>query len=515
VVLAVVAERDSVEEVEREENFDEAARRVLKTTKSLCPVCRTLIDADVVAEDGQVFLEKSCPEHGFFRDVYWSDLEMYLKFEKFAYDGDGVENPQHKSVKGCPFDCGLCENHKTTTILANIDLTNRCNMRCPICFANAHVSGRVYEPSFEEVRQMLTMLREQKPVPCPAVQFAGGEPTVRENFVDIVKMAKDMGFAQVQVATNGLVMAGSVDYCRKLKQAGLNTVYLQFDGTTPEPYYITRGGNYLPQKLKLIENCRQAELRSITLVPTLVKGLNDGQMGDIVRFAFDNSDVVRCVNVQPISFAGRVEADELKSMRITIPDLFRLLEEQTDGQITRNDFYPVPFVVPISKFVEKLNKKSYVKFTVHPHCGAGTYLFEDKGKIVPITRFFDVEGMYEYITQQAEEVSGSKWGKLKFSAGLLKRLSSYVDRSKMPEGVDVLRLFYDVLAKGDLSSTATFHRKAIFLGAMHFQDSYNFDRERVCRCGIHYALPDGRIIPFCTYNTLYRDEFEAAHSKPL
>ncbi|MHC1597094.1 MAG: tetraether lipid synthase Tes [Methermicoccaceae archaeon] len=497
-----------------EETSVETPRRVLKSTKSLCPVCKRLLDSDVVAEDGQVFLEKSCPEHGFFRDVYWSDLEMFLKFDKYFCDGNGVENPQRKSVKGCPFDCGLCENHKTTTILANIDLTNRCNMRCPICFANANVSGRVYEPSFEQVRQMLQTLRDQKPVPCPAVQFAGGEPTVREDFVDIVRMAKEMGFAQVQVATNGLLMAHTVEYCRSVKEAGLNTIYLQFDGTTPEPYYITRGGNFLPHKHKVIENCRQAGLKSITLVPTLVRGVNDGQMGDIVRFAFDNSDVVRSVNVQPISFAGRVEADELKSMRITIPDLFRLLEEQTDGQITRDDFYPVPFVVPISKFVENLKKKSYVEFTIHPHCGAGTYLFEDEGKIVPITRFFDVEGMLEYIAEEAGEV-GSKWGRLKFSAGMLRRLSSYVDSSKTPEGVDVLRLVYDVLVKGDLSSTAIFHRKTIFLGVMHFQDCYNFDVERVSRCGIHYALPDGRIVPFCTYNNLYRDEFEAAHSKPF
>lgn len=496
------------------EGTDESSRRVLKTTKSLCPVCTALIDANVVAEDGRVFMEKCCPEHGFFRDLYWSDLSMYLKFAKFGYDGCGVDNPQRHTQKGCPFDCGLCEKHKTTTILANIDLTNRCNMRCPICFANAHVSGRVYEPTFEQVRQMLLMLRAQKPVPCPAVQFAGGEPTVRKDFVDIVRMASEMGFAQVQVATNGLEMAHSVEYCRRLREAGLKTVYLQFDGLTPEVYYTTRGGNYLPHKLRTIENCREAGLKSITLVPTLVRGLNDGQMGDIVRFAFDNSDVIKCVNVQPISFAGRVEAEELKSMRITIPDLFVLLEEQTDGQITRDDFYPVPFVVPVSKFVENLKGEHYVEFTVHPHCGAGTYLFEDDGKIVPITRFFDVEGMLEYIKEEAEEVKG-RWGKWKFSAGLLRKLPQYVDRSKMPEGVDVLRLFYDVLVKGDISSTASFHRKTVFLGVMHFQDCYNFDMDRVCRCGIHYALPDGRIVPFCTYNNLYRDEFEAAHSRPL
>jgi len=491
------------------------AKCVIKTTKSLCPICLNLVEAEVLLENGKVMIEKQCPEHGMFKDTYWSDSELFMKFEKFAHDGNGVENPHTNSLKGCPFDCGLCPNHKTTTILANIDVTNRCNMKCPICFANASVSGRLYEPSLDEIEKMLRILREEKPVPCPAIQFSGGEPTVREDLPQIFRIASSLGFSQIQVATNGIKMANSVDYCMELKKAGLKTVYLQFDGLTPDSYIKTRGFNALPIKLRAIENMRKGGLKSVVLVPTLAKGVNDDQMGAMIDFAFENSDVVRCINVQPISFAGRVEAEELHNMRITIPDFFKLVEEQTDGQITRHDFYPVPFVVPVSRFIEAWKNEEYVEFTVHPHCGAGTYLFKKGERIIPITQFFDVEGMLEYIEEQIDEVRKGRIGKAKSAVGLLAKLHTFVDNSKAPEGVNPYKLLYNVLTRGDFESTAEFHRNTIFLGVMHFQDAYNFDVERVCRCGIHYALPDGRVVPFCTYNTLYREEFEKRYSRPL
>ena len=137
-----------------------------KQTVSLCPVCKKRIQAEIYEENGEVRIKKECPEHGFFDDVYWSDAEMFKKAEKWAVDGDGVENPKFPVVEGCPYDCGLCDAHKTPTLLANIDITNRCNLRCPICFANANAAGYVYEPSYKEVVAMLRMLMENRPKPC-------------------------------------------------------------------------------------------------------------------------------------------------------------------------------------------------------------------------------------------------------------------------------------------------------------------------------------------------------------
>ncbi|MHC1584670.1 MAG: tetraether lipid synthase Tes [Candidatus Syntropharchaeia archaeon] len=476
-------------------------------TESLCPECLRVIKAEVFEHDGKILIKKRCEDHGEFEDIYWSDASLYEKFKKFSYDGDGVENPNTKKEKGCPYDCGLCPRHKTTTILANLDLTNRCNQRCPICFANAAASGYVYEPSIKEIRRMMEILRSEQPVPCPAIQFAGGEPTVRDDFVEIVRMARELGFSQIQVATNGLELARSIDFCIKLRNAGLNTIYLQFDGLREETYKKLRGYNAFPKKLKAIENCRESGLWSVTLVPTLTKGVNDEEVGDMVRFAAENRDVIRGLNVQPISFAGRIDKEELKEMRITIPDFLSLLEEQTGGEICREDFYPVPFVIPISKFVEGWKKERQIEFSVHPHCGAGTYVFIEDEKFIPITRFIDVEGLMEFL-KEITPLFQSKLGKIEVIGKIVRAIPRYIDKKYSPKDVDVGKLLVDILKKGSREATAKFHYNVLFIGAMHFQDAYNFDLQRLERCGIHYVIPDGRIIPFCSYNTLYREKIE-------
>ncbi|MCZ7356330.1 MAG: radical SAM protein [Candidatus Methanoperedens sp.] len=490
----------------------------MKTTKSLCPECLSVIDATIFEEHGKMMLEKTCSKHGSFKDIYWSDPEQFKRFDQYWHDGTGVENPNVSIDGNCPKSCGLCPSHKTTTILANIDVTNRCNQTCPVCFANAEAAGYLYEPSLEQIRAMMQMLRNEKPVPCPAIQFAGGEPTVREDIVQIVKMATEFKFTQVQMATNGIKIAKSLKFCQDLMAAGLHTVYLQFDGVTEEPYKINRGFNALQIKLKAIENCRAAGLNSVSLVPTLAKGVNDMQVGDIIRFAVKNVDTVKGVNFQPISFAGRINMKERMEKRITIPDLFKLIEEQTDGAIVAKDFYPVPFVVPISHFTTAQGGIPNIEFTVHPHCGTGTYIYVENGKMIPITRFIDVEGLIEHVEELAN--TGDNWtgksiGNIKRMGSLISALPKYIDLAKAPKSVDVKKLFVDVLKEGTGDAIKEFHRHTLFLGAMHFMDLYNMDLERVKRCGVHYATPDGRVIPFCTYNTIHRVEVERKFAVPL
>lgn len=332
--------------------------QVIKQTKTICPECLKVLDATIYEQDNKVYIEKTCPQHGRFQEIYWSDYEQYQRAEKFRYDGEGLKNPRTKTEHNCPLDCGICPQHKSHTALAIIDVTNRCNLRCPVCFANAAAAGYVYEPSKEEIRAMLENLRQNEPVPATALQFSGGEPTIRQDLFDLIRMAKELGFRHVEVNTNGLRLAQSVGYCRGLKEAGVSTVYLQFDGLTSDVYKFTRGADLLDIKMRAIENCRKAGLRSIVLVVTLVKGVNDNQLGDIIRFAVENFDIVRCVNVQPVSLCGRLPEKERAKMRITIPDFMKLVEEQTEGQIKVSDFYPVPVVVPISKAVGALKKQA-------------------------------------------------------------------------------------------------------------------------------------------------------------
>jgi uncharacterized radical SAM superfamily Fe-S cluster-containing enzyme len=471
----------------------------IKETKSLCPECLKVLDATIFEEDGKVYIKKECPEHGAFKEVYWSDYGQYLRVEKFRYDGEGLKNPRTSVVNGCPYDCGICPQHKSHTALAIIDITNRCNLKCPVCFANAAAAGYVYEPTREEIRGMLENLRKNDPVPATALQFSGGEPTVRNDLFELIRTAKELGFRHVEVNTNGLRLAQSVDYCRELKASGMSTVYLQFDGLTPEVYKFTRGVDLLDVKMKAIENCRKAGIKSIVLVVTLVKGVNDSQLGDIIRFAVQNFDIIRCINVQPVSLCGRLPQKEREKMRITITDFMRLVEEQTNGKIKTSDFYPVPTVVPVSKAVGALKGRRYVEFTAHPHCGMATYLFVENGEIVPITRYGNVDKFIETMKKVYDDASKGSINKAKLRLiGALRHVKFSFLRKH------VLR----VLKEGSYEALGDLQRKSILLSAMHFMDPYNFDLERVQRCVIHYAVPDGRIIPFCTMNSIHRPQIE-------
>jgi uncharacterized radical SAM superfamily Fe-S cluster-containing enzyme len=367
----------------------------------------------------------------------------------------------------------------------------------------------------EQIKGMMRMLREEKPVPCYAVQFAGGEPTLRKELPEIISMAREMGFVQIQIATNGMKFAQSKDYCREIQKTPLSTIYMQFDGVTEAPYVKSRGFNALPFKLKAIQNMRETGLHNVVLVPTVVNGLNADQGGDIIRFAMKNIDIVRGVNFQPVSFTGRISQEELKSGRITIPDFLSRLEKQTDGQIKKSDFYPVPCVSAISDMVEAWTNEPQVKFTVHPHCGCATYVFKDGDELVPITRFVDVDGLLARIEQISRECRGSKLAKIRMTEKLLLEIPRHVDRAKMPKGIDVEHVMKDFVKGGSLGVLADFHSNSLLIGAMHFMDPYNLDTDRLKSCGIHYATPDGRVIPFCSYNIFHRREIEQKFARKL
>jgi uncharacterized radical SAM superfamily Fe-S cluster-containing enzyme len=499
----------------KEIKINSKQRTHIKNTLSICPECMQTIDTEIFAEDGKVFLTKSCPYHGSFKDVYWSDIELYDRFDKQHMIGTGISNPMVKAGDSY-LACGLCENHKTATVLANIDVTNRCNLNCPICFANARNSGFVYEPDKEQIRKMLVMLKNEEPVPCYAIQFTGGEPTVRDDLPELIAMAKELDFLHIQIATNGVRIAKDLQFTRELQDAGLQTVYLSFDGIGEEPYQKMRGFDAFPMKNAAINNCREANLTSITLVPTLAKGVIDHQIGDIINFASERLDVVKAINFQPVSFTGRIDQDEREQKRITISDLIILAEEQTEGVICREDWYSIPTAVSVSRFVEAMFNNPVPEFTMHPHCGAGTYVFREGEKLIPITHFLDIEGLTEYLEELTSELNATRSSikKIGFTGMALHKISGFIDREYAPKSIDVTKLFMEFFSKGTAEALKPFHRNALFLGAMHFQDPYNFDFERVRRCGIHYATPDGRVIPFCAYNNLHREAVEAKFSKP-
>lgn len=498
-------------------------RGLPKDITSLCPECGKLVPGKLRDDKGKVVIEKSCPQHGSFSDVVWSDTELYLRAESWAKDGVGVENPAIKGAKNCPFECGLCDLHLSHTALANVDLTNRCNLKCPICFANANQAGYVFEPDYETIVKMLQMLRDQKPVPTPAVQFSGGEPTIHPKFVDVIRKASELKFAQVQVATNGIRFANEPEFLKASRDAGLNTIYLQFDGLKEENYIAARGKALLATKLKVVENVRAMEGRhpSIVLVPTVVRGITDDQVWPITEYAMQNLDVIRGINFQPVAFSGRIDQHERTRQRYTIPDLVHEIEKKSNGAIGRTDWYPPPAVSVISDLAGIIMDKHYVTFTVHPGCGLATYLFIDKrnGEITPLPKFIKVENVFKELQTLVEKAQKRK-GTLRTKLGVVRIFWRNIDKKKMPKGmsrIQFLRMILAVINDKTKKGLAKFSWDMLFIGAMHFQDSYNYDVDRVMRCSIHYTTPDMRIIPFCAYNSgpVYRTEIEKKFSIPL
>ncbi len=494
---------------------------LLRRTLSLCPDCYRLLPAIVVEREGKTYIRRVCPDHGEIEEIYWGDSDFYKRAMKYEVPPIRVSPNVQEVTAPCPFNCGLCPMHGDMTALANIVLTNRCNLNCWYCFFFAEKAGFVYEPSIDEIRKMVRVLRSQKPVPGLAVQLTGGEPTLRDDLVEIVKMIREEGVRHIQLNTHGITFLEKPDLMRRVREAGVNTIYMSFDGVSPK--VNVKNHWEVPYVLDI---AREAGMTSIVLVPTVIRGFNTHELGDIIRFAAYNIDVVRGVNFQPVSLTGQVPRSERDRIRITIPDVIRLIEEQTDGQIPVESWYPVPFVYVISEFIEAVTGRPQFKMTNHPVCGAATYVFPEFegsgserriGRFVPITDFIRVEEFHDYLREKVEDI---RRGSNKYLV-LLKVISSlrkFIERDKQPEGLDIYGILRKVLLKRNYDALGEFHYKSLFLGMMHFMDLYNYDVQRVMRCNIHYLSPDGRIIPFCAFNVLpdiYRDKIQREHSVSL
>ena len=473
--------------------------KIIRKTTSLCPECLKKIPADIVEQANKVFLIKRCENHGEFKDVYFGHADLYHKYLNYLQDKSAQSAEEDK----CPDDCGVCERHQCSPVLANIDLTSACNFDCPLCFAHSKDDPELIQPTIDEISRMMDALRNCDP-PCEAVQFSGGEPTLREDFFEIAKLARKKGFIQLQAATNGKILAENPEFAGKLANADFDTVYLQFDGVTPEPYIALRGFNALPIKLKAIENVRESGSRpNIVLVPTIARGINDHQVGDIIRFAADNIDVVRGINFQPIAYTGRVRNEDLLNRRITISDLLHNLDEQMNDEIGVDDFLPVTIANVLMEFLQRVNPQvKYPLLTTHPLCGVWTFAFKDRKKLIPLTRIIHVEELFKFLGNYKE---GSN---IRLGMNILRQLHRFIKPKSIRLAHKIVRQISNLLTKQTIEAASAFSNSSdiLFIGADHFMDPYNFDFDRLRRCCIHYATPDGKVVPFCSYNMFYRKE---------
>ena len=482
----------------------------LEKIKSVCPSCYQQgliekIDAKIVEEKGKVWIIKKCKKHGSFKDIYFGDYKIYKKWMKYKIDGTNSPDVKTK-ILDSP---SLYDIHKSQTVLTNLLVTNRCDLRCSYCFMNAGASGVVYEPSLEQIRKLMIQARNEQPMGSKAIQITGGEPTIREDLFEIIRIAKEVGFSHVQVNTNGLKLADSIDYCKKLKEEKVNTIYMSFDGVTKKTT------PWIEQNKKAIKNLREINLK-LVLVPVLIGGKNIHETGKIVKFALENMDIIRGVNFQPISFCGKATKikDEMREkQRVDYVRMMEELEKEFNGAISRDDFYPVPFVFPVSKIIELLRGETQVEFTAHPGCGGATYLFMDNGKPLPITRFIDVEGLLNFIDKESEIKGPLK--KLRIASSFLRNIDKFVDYNKAPQGFNLKKILKDAAIGGSYDSLRGFHYKSLFIGSMWFQDAFNLNIDRLQRCVIHYTTLEG-IVPFCSYNGLgIGDKIRKKHSIPI
>jgi 7,8-dihydro-6-hydroxymethylpterin dimethyltransferase len=288
-------------------------------TESLCPHCFRRIPALRISENNAVYLEKKCPECGDLgRTLIWKDDPR--NYQEWSRNAQPSEISAH-----CPFECGICPNHKQETCSAIIEVTNRCNLHCPVCFA---ASGDISaaDPDLDHIaRDMRSVLEHRGAHP---IQLSGGEPTLRDDLPQIVAMARKMGFDHIQINTNGVRLAQESDYGLALKESGATLIFLQFDGVSDDVYRYIRGADLFSLKLKAIERC--AELRfGVILVPTIVKGVNDSQLGAIIQLAKKWIPSIKGVHFQPATYMGRFPEGPRNAERILIPDILSFIEQQT------------------------------------------------------------------------------------------------------------------------------------------------------------------------------------------
>ncbi|MGB9717764.1 MAG: tetraether lipid synthase Tes [Thermoproteota archaeon] len=491
----------------------------VRDTLSVCPECYRLLPALVYEKDGKIWIRKNCPEHGEVEDLYWGDAAMYRRAMRYEAPPTRVKYAYKQLENPCPFSCGICSIHTTQTALANVVVTNRCNFSCFYCFFFAEKSGYVYEPTLEQYRMMMRHLRKQYPYGSKAIQLTGGEPLMRDDLVDIIRITREEGFTHIQLNTHGVFFAleGGVELARRLREAGVNTVYLSFDAL--DPRINVKNHWEIPY---IFENFRKTGMTSVVLVPTVINGWNTHELGKIVRFAAANSDIVRGVNFQPVSLVGQMPRSERDKHRITIPDVIRLVEEQTNGEISREAWYPVPFTLVLTTFLEKLtNGKERWHMPIHPACGMATYVYLDRSKdgihFVPITSFVDVENLSEYLREKTVEMERGR-SRYMVMLELVRKLGSFIDKEKQPKDLNLGKILSNIIIKRSYSTLSIFHYKFNYLGMMHFMDPYNYDVERVMHCGVHYVTPEPNVVPFCTFNVLpelYRDNVQRKFSVSL
>jgi uncharacterized radical SAM superfamily Fe-S cluster-containing enzyme len=452
----------------------------ISITTSVCPVCLNRVAAQLVSREGEIFLEKRCPEHGPFSTVIWRGHPSFDAWRRPKIPSYPA-NPATSAEKGCPFDCGLCPDHRQHTCTALLEVTSRCNLSCAFCFAESgspDLAGKQpVDPPLSVIRQWYESVRTFSGT--ANIQISGGEPTMREDLPEIVSMGVDMGFGFIQLNTNGILLATRPGLAEALKGAGLSSVFLQFDGTTDEIYLKIRGKKLFDIKLRAIERCAAAGI-GVVLVPTLVPGINDTDIGNLVNLAVGLSPGVRGVHFQPVSYFGRFPGLAGNKARITLPEVLQAIERQTKGAMKRVHFNPPGCENALCSF-------------------HGNFLVLKDGALMPLTPpttgCCPAPGLAADGAKKAVSITARQWSAPKNAPSVLPLSTggACCSGNCTPPGDS-----YGTLDLSEFVDRVKTHTLSI--SAMAFQDAWNLDLERLKDCCIHTVSPEGRLVPFCAYN---------------
>lgn len=477
----------------------------LGTTQSLCPDCLTLVDAKIVVRGKRVYFRKHCKTCGPREDFVCSDVAYYDRLE---YSVPAKVPAVHGTDpnKGCPYDCGLCTEHEQHTCIGLVEVTSSCNLTCPMCYASSSPGGK--HLSFEQCRTAIDRLVEVEGGRAEVLQLSGGEPTVHPELEQILEYAVSQPIDYVMINTNGLRLAKDDELLALIGRFRDRIELLfQFDGFRPEIGMQLRGEDVTATKLLALDRLAEAGVHS-TLAVTLQGGVNDDQIGPILKYASEHSKITG-INFQPVTYSGRHVLPEDLEKRITFPDVIAAAEDQTGGMFQRSDFMPLP--------------------CAHPNCHSLAYAFRYQDGLIPLTRFIQAR---ENLDLLANGISFTRPAArnllLKYlgSAGCCAggcstdgepELVSLSSGSSKPSAMSVDRkwLYQQTGDEGMAQAAGEFFDRVLAekLGARDvfrviitsFLDAYNFDVRRLMKCCTHHVLPSGHVIPFCAYNVLYRE----------
>lgn len=465
---------------------DAATREVFHSmTRALCPACGELVDAARVLRGGKVFLRRHCATHGASEALIAGDEEWFLAQWDFTKPGSIPFGFAREVKDGCPHDCGLCPDHEQHTCLPIIEITNHCNMDCPICLVDNRDDAHL---GVEAVREIVDGLVAREGS-LETVNFSGGEPTLHPQFLEILDAARRPEIARLSVSTNGVRLAADEALCAELARRHVY-VNLQLDGLEPEALAKLRGpGDHVTVKRRALENLERAGVPT-TLIMTVARGVNEHLIGQCVKL-FLESDFLLSLMIQPAAHRGRGESFAPHDPRdvLTIPDVVRACEEQTGGLLGAGDFVPLP--------------------CSHPGCFALTYLLRAEGAWVPFPRFVDVGAYLDLLANR---------GTIRPDGALEDSLRRAIDElwsasGQAPDGERILKSLKRCLREMYPEDRALELEERLRIGEgqvktlfIHaFMDDHTFDLDRIKKCCNHYALSDGRLIPGCAYNALYRN----------